>query len=357
MQLLYSDPLQCAKAIDLTYVSDAQRGITRVKKGKHFIYMDGDARITDTDELERIRKIVIPPAWEKVWICRSPKGHIQATGFDKRNRKQYRYHLLWNQLRNHTKFSRLLAFGEKLPQIRLQVESDLSIRELNQRKVLAVLISLIERTYIRVGNSEYEKLYGSYGLTTLKDQHVQIKGSQIRFSFKGKKGVHHHLSVTNKKLARIVKQCREIPGKELFQYYDEQGQTHTIDSGDVNAYIRELSGEEFTAKDFRTWAGTLHALHAFQELGEALNQADCKKKIVEALDYVSTQLGNTRTVCKKYYVHPLVMHLYESQALKRYFHELDRIEKDDNLTGWTAEELVLLKILRGSRRQELQIGA
>jgi DNA topoisomerase-1 len=224
----------------------------------------------------------------------------------------------------------------------------LSKKELCLEKILATVIGVMERTYIRIGNSEYEKTNGSYGLTTLKDQHVKLQGDSLQFSFVGKKGIAHKINLNNKKLARIVKQSREIPGKELFQYYDENGNAHPIDSGMVNRYIQEITGEEFTAKDFRTWAGTLNALKAFKELGQAQTQMEVKKKLVEALEYVSQKLGNTRTVCKKYYVHPLIIDLFEKQSLTAYLEELDKIEKDDNLTGWTRNEEVLMKILRAA---------
>lgn len=340
------DIKKCAKAVNLIYVSDAQPGIKRIKKGKGFLYLYEGKKLSDKEELERIRKIVIPPAWKNVWICSINNGHIQATGFDARNRKQYRYHPLWNELRNHTKFSRLVTFGEKLPQLRLQIEKDLSLKTLCEEKVLATVISLMERTYIRIGNSEYERLYGSYGLTTLKDQHVKIQGNSIQFAFKGKKGIFQKITLLNKKLARIVKQCREIPGKELFQYYDEEGQRHSVDSGSVNHYLQKITGEDFTAKDFRTWAGTLNALLAFKQIGDAKTKTEEKKKLVEALDFVSRKLGNTRTVCKKYYVHPILIQLYENHTLSEYLNELNTLEKDDGVSGLTTEEKLLLKILR-----------
>jgi DNA topoisomerase-1 len=347
LRSLSGDVQKLVKAADLIYVNDQLPGITRKRKAdKTFTYHYNGKRITDKQELLRIRKLVIPPAWENVWICPLHNGHIQVTGHDVRGRKQYRYHPNWNDLRNQSKFSRLLTFGEKLPQLRLQLEHDLSDRTLSERKVLAAVISLMERTYIRIGNSEYEKLYGSYGLTTMKDQHVKISGDSLLFSFKGKKGVSHKISLRNRKLARIVKQCREIPGKELFQYYDPEGKRHSIDSGMVNRYIHECTGDEFTAKDFRTWAGSLNALRAFYELGTAATEAEKKRKVVAALDYVSKQLGNTRTVCKKYYVHPMILDMYDSQSLHDHLKELDNIEKNDKLTGWTKDELVLMKILR-----------
>jgi DNA topoisomerase-1 len=344
------DPAKFARAAHLIYVNDHDPGIQRMKRGKGFIYLDDDGKkICDELQILRIQKLRIPPAWKNVWICKSAEGHIQATGIDALGRKQYRYHPLWNELRNRTKFDRLLQFGEKLPVLRLQMETDMSLKDLCERKVLALVIGLMERTYIRIGNNGYEKLYGSYGLTTLKDQHVTISGSKMRFSFRGKKGIYHDISLTNRKLARIVKQCREIPGRELFQYYDDAGHRHAIDSGRVNNYLKEITGEDFTAKDFRTWAGTLNALRIFRQVGEAATDAERKKRIIEVIDQVSKQLGNTRTVCRKYYVHPLLIELYEKQALQNYFNQLDRIEDPDGLTGWTEDELLLLRILREQR--------
>ncbi|MDF2438395.1 MAG: topoisomerase [Bacteroidota bacterium] len=346
LRAIAGDIKKCAKAVNLIYVSDNQPGIRRIKKGKGFLYIYEGKKVTDEEVLQRIKKIVIPPAWKNVWICSITNGHIQATGFDAKNRKQYKYHTLWNELRNHTKFSRLLDFGEKLPQLRLQLEKDLALKPLCEEKVLATVISLMERTYIRIGNSEYEKLYGSYGLTTLKDQHVKITGDSIQFEFRGKKGVSQKISLQSKKLARIVKQCRDIPGKELFQYYDATGHRHSIDSGSVNRYLQNITGDDFSAKDFRTWAGTLNALYAFNQIGDARTETEKKKNLVTALDYVSQKLGNTRTVCKKYYVHPMIIQLYEKQSLSSYLKELNKIEKNDGLTGWTAAERVLLKILQ-----------
>jgi len=228
----------------------------------------------------------------------------------------------------------------------LKLEKNLAIKELTQQKVLATVISLMERTYIRVGNNEYEKQNGSYGLTTLKDKHVNINGDKIVFSFKGKKGIDQNISLKNKRLARMVKQCRDIPGKELFQYYDTDGSRKTIDSGMVNQYIKDVSGYDCSAKDFRTWAGSLHALQAFKSLGEALTATEKKKNILSALDEVSKKLGNTRTVCKKYYVHPSLITMYEENNLAGYLKELDKLEEPDNTSGLTAEEKVLMKILK-----------
>ena len=341
-----NDSKKTAEAVNLLYVTDAAPGIRRVKKSKLFFYTFNNKKVKDNLTLERIKSLVIPPAWENVWICRFPEGHIQTTGLDVKKRKQYKYHPLWNKLRNQTKFFRMLEFGESLPQLRLQLEKDISQKDLTEEKVIATVISLMERTYIRVGNSSYEKLYGSHGLTTMKDRHVKINGENLSFAFRGKKGIQHHVSIKNRRLARIVKQCRDIPGKELFQYQDENGNFKTIDSGKVNAYIKNITGKEFTAKDFRTWAGSLNALLAFKKIGFAETITESKKKITEALDFVSNQLGNTRTVCKKYYVHPLIIEMYENKSLQSYLDELDKIEKDDDKTGLASEENILMKILK-----------
>ena len=341
-----SDPEKTAKAINLVYVSNTEPGIERVKQGEKFQYFFKDKKIEDDEELLRIKHLVIPPAWTKVWICPKDNGHLQATGFDVLGRKQYRYHADWNKFRNQTKFYRLHEFGKVLPAMRLQMEKDISLPTLGQEKVLAAVVSLMERTNIRVGNYMYEKLYGSYGLTTLKDKHVKIEGNKLKFSFKGKKGVFHDISIKNNKLSKIVKQCRDIPGKELFQYFDENGERHSIDSGMVNEYIKTISGgSDFTAKDFRTWAGTVQALLALKSIGCCDTVTETKKRIVEALDTVSQHLGNTRTVCKKYYVHPLILSLYESRELEKYTAQLDQIEKDDNKTDLTPEEKIVMKIL------------
>jgi DNA topoisomerase-1 len=342
---LVKDYVKTAATAKLVYVSDAEPGIARLRKGKGFSYVWNDTTIKNREEINRIRKLAIPPAWGKVWICTKENGHIQATGFDARQRKQYRYHPLWGMLRNETKFHKLLEFGKKLPALRLQMEQDLSIRELTDKKVLAAVISLMERTYIRIGNAEYEKQNGSHGLTTLHDKHVSIQGDDMSFSFKGKKGIYHAVSLKNKKLARIVKQCRDIPGKELFQYFDADGKRKSIDSGMVNQYVKEFTGEDFTAKDFRTWAGCLNLLRAFKSIGLYENNTQCKQNINKALDYVSARLGNTRTVCKKYYVHPGILRMYEENKIAAYINELDGIEVPDGVTGLTKDENILMKLL------------
>ncbi|MEO5997205.1 MAG: DNA topoisomerase IB [Chitinophagaceae bacterium] len=342
---IIKDPVKTAQAVNLIYVANTDPGIIRVRKGKTFEFILENKKVKDKDTLQRIKSLVIPPAWEEVWICKLGNGHLQTTGLDVKKRKQYRYHQLWNVLRNQTKFYRLLEFGKVLPAMRLQLETDISLPGLPLEKVLATVVSLMERTNIRVGNCFYEKLYGSFGLTTFKDKHVSINGQQIRFSFKGKKGVCHDINIKSKRLASIVQKCKDIPGKELFQYINDNGDNKSIDSGMVNDYIKRISGSDFTAKDFRTWAGTVQALLAFKELGVSETQTESKRKIVEALDTVAKLLGNTRTVCKKYYVHPVVISLYEDQSLKKYITELNSIENDDNKSDLTMEEKVLMRIL------------
>lgn len=337
---------QAAAAVDLLYVRNSIAGISRRPSKKGFLYFYKEKRISDSEVLDRIKKLAIPPAWTNVWICHHPSGHIQATGIDVRNRKQYRYHTLWNKVRSETKFHRLYEFGKALPALRRQLEKDISIPDLCERKVLAAVILLMERTYIRIGNYGYEKMNGSYGLTTLKDKHVVIKSGEIKFSFKGKKGVYHDISLKNKKLANIVKECRDIPGKELFQYYAPDKTRKSIDSGSVNQYIKEASGLDFSAKDFRLWAGSLNILRSFKSMGQALTQAMCKQNILMALDEVSSKLGNTRTVCRKYYVHPGLIRLYEENNLEKYLKELDSIDKSGNKSAHTQEEKVLMKILK-----------
>ncbi|SJZ97531.1 DNA topoisomerase IB [Sediminibacterium ginsengisoli] len=337
---LARDYYQAAKAAHLVYVTDRTPGIRRIKKGKGFSYHFNNTIIKAADELSRIRSLAIPPAWTEVWICRLDNGHIQATGYDARKRKQYRYHAQWNHLRNETKFHRMIEFGKALPAIRKQLEKDLALKDLCERKVLATVISLMERTYIRVGNSIYEKENGSFGLTTLHDEHVHISGNDIRFSFTGKTHIHHEVSIRNRKLAKIVKECRDIPGKELFQYYNDAGERKPIDSGSVNAYIKEITGEDFTAKDFRTWAGSLHALEAIGNLEQCEEEKGKKQQLTSVLEYVSSKLGNTKAVCRKYYIHPVLLKYFEPG--KNTFPE---IKNGQVQSGLNKQEQVLLHIL------------
>lgn len=336
-----------AVAARLVYVSGNEPGIIRRSRGKGFAYLFGNKSLKEQKIIQRIKRLAIPPSWSNVWICPDENGHIQATGTDLRGRKQYRYHPQWSRLRNETKFHHLYEFGKMLPSLRARLEADMALTELNERKVIATVIRVMEKTYIRIGSNEYEKMYGSYGLTTLKDKHLQVKGDKIQFVFKGKKGVEHHISLRNKKLARVLKACQDIPGKELFQYYDRQGHRRSIDSGMVNGYIKEASDGDFTAKDFRTWAGSLEVLHAFRELGEAATVTEGRKKVIEAIDRVSRQLGNTRSVCRKYYIHPGLVQLYEDNKLMPWLRELDTEDDEEaGKTALTANEKVLMKLLK-----------
>jgi len=339
------DPVKTAKAVNLVYVRDSQHGITRKRKGTHFSYWLDGTLIKEKSIINRIKKLVIPPAWENVWISIIDNGHLQATGLDSKKRKQYHYHPSWNALRNKTKFYRLLEFGNILPKIRLQLERDLTLSGLPFDKVMALIVSVMERTNIRIGNSIYKKMNGSVGISTLNDKHVKIKGSVARFTFVGKKGISHDITLENRKLATLVKRCKDIPGQELFQFIDDDGQRHSVDSGMVNQYIHKISGGDFTAKDFRTWGGSVNAILAFKEAGFFNTLTETKKTIIQVLDKVSVKLGNTRMVCKKYYVHPVILSLYENKGLEKYMDELDQIEVDDNHSGLTASEKVLLKLL------------
>lgn len=344
LKKLVGNPEATAKAGSLVYVQDQTQGIVRSGSNKRFTYSIDGKRIKDKNTLLRIKKLAIPPAWTEVWICADENGHIQATGVDAMGRKQYRYHPFWSVLRNHTKFYRLLAFGEALPAMRKRIEKDLAQPNLTETKVLALVITLMEKTGIRIGSEFYEKLYGSFGLTTLKDKHVcNTEKGKLEFCFKGKKGITHTIALNSKKLAKLVQQCKDIPGKELFQYYDEAGKRQCIDSGMVNNYIKEISGQDFTAKDFRTWAGTREALLAFKTLGAGDSPKEIKQKMLEALDMVSAHLGNTRTVCKKYYVHPTLMKLYEEQKLAKLLEKM--MQEQSTTSGLSSDESLLLSVL------------
>jgi DNA topoisomerase I len=307
-----TDAPQAAKAAHLRYVRDDIPGIHRKRNGKSFAYFDSDGkRITDEDELNRIKALAIPPAWTDVWICPYPNGHLQATGRDAKGRKQYRYHERWGRRRNRAKFDRMLAFGEALPKIRKRGKRDLALTGLPREKVLATVVRLMDTTFIRVGNSEYARDNSSYGLTTMRDRHVAISGSTIEFRFRGKSAKEHTVDIEDKRLAKIIQRSRELPGYELFQYLDEEGNTHDIGSTDVNDYLREATGEDFTAKDFRTWGGTLTALLCLRDSEAAENKTQTKHNIVQAIKAVAEQLGNTTAVCRKYYIHPAVIEAYE----------------------------------------------
>ena len=338
-----SDPVESAQAAGLRYVSDTQPGIRRKRAGKGFVYLGPDGKtIRDAKELSRIRSLAIPPAYTDVWICPSPTGHIQATGRDARGRKQYRYHPKWREVRDENKFGRMLGFSQALPKIRAAVERDLSLPGLPRKKVLATVVRLLECTCIRVGNDEYAKSNRSFGLTTLQDRHVEISGSNLRFEFRGKSGKVHKVDLNDRRLARIVERCQDLPGEDLFQYLDDDGVRQTVGSGDVNEYIREISGQEFTAKDFRTWAGTLLAIEALTQIGPFSTQRHAKSNVLHAIDQVSEQLNNTRAVCRKYYVHPAVFESYMDGKLLEHLGNGGKQSSKDDLA---ADEAAVVRLL------------
>ena len=336
-----SDTKITAKSVGLHYAGVSEKGFYRFKKGKKFFFKDeNEVIIKDTEIIERINKLVIPPAWENVWISPFPNGHLQVIGTDIKGRKQYRYHESWNKIRNQSKFYRLRNFAKVLPKIRNQVEKDLRKKGLPYEKVVALVVKLIENTNIRIGNEPYKKLYGSFGLTTLQDKHVKFQGSEVTFTFKGKKGVHHDIHLKDRKLMNLVRKCKEVPGQELFQFYDDEGKHHSIGSNDVNAHLQEITKQDFTAKDFRVWSGSVHALCNFLEDEVPENPTQCKKKVIEVLDSVAQKLGNTRAVCKKYYVHPTVVAAAEKGSI--WLYKDVKTVKHKNLN---PEEKVLMHLL------------
>ena len=335
------DPVESARAAGLRYVSDLSPGIRRTRAGKGFRYTGPDGRsIRDAETLGRIKRLAIPPAWTDVWICPDPRGHLQSTGRDARGRKQYRYHPRWREVRDVVKYDRMVAFAEALPRIRERTDQDLERHGLPREKVLAAVVRLLEETRIRIGNDEYRKENGSYGLTTLLDRHVNVIGSEVRFSFLGKSGKHHTVELHDRRMARIIKRFLEIPGQELFRYVDENGEARAIDSAHVNDYLRAISGEDFTAKDFRTWAGTILAARFLRETGEVASPRGRKKNVVRAIARVADELGNTPAVAKKGYIHPAVIAAYLSGGLTPIS------EKDDpDPYRLSAEERSLLALL------------
>ncbi|WP_421546733.1 DNA topoisomerase IB [Pseudomonas sp. QD4] len=323
---------------DLHYVDDSQPGIRRKKLRSKFCYFDADGqRIKDPDEIKRINALAVPPAYSDVWICADPRGHLQATGRDARGRKQYRYHARWREVRDADKYSRMLEFGGALPKLRRQLEALLAAPGFSRDKVMATVITLLDATLIRVGNSQYARDNRSYGLTTLRSRHVEVKGSAILFQFRGKSGIEHQITIKDQRLARIIKRCLELPGQNLFQYLDENGERHSVSSSDVNAYLQTLTGADFTAKDYRTWAGSTLALAVLREL-QWESETEAKKHIVEMVKDVSRQLGNTPAVCRKCYIHPAVL---DSFLLG----ELAKLPKPRTRKGLKAEEVGLAMFL------------
>jgi DNA topoisomerase-1 len=349
---IVTDPAVSAKEAGLRYVSDMQPGIRRKKAGKGFRYVDAEGQpVRDAETLKRIRSLVIPPAWTDVWICSSPRGHLQATGRDARGRKQSRYHPRWRAVRDETKYERMLLFGTALKGMRARVDEDLGLPGLPRNKVLATIVELMERTLIRVGNEEYARENHSYGLTTMRRRHVEIKGSRVTFRFRGKSGKLHTVGVEDRRLARIVRQTQDLPGYELFEYLDDAGEPHKLDSADVNDYLREISGQDFTAKDFRTWAGSVLASMALREFEEFGSASQAKKNVVDAIKRVAQRLGNTPAVCRKCYVHPAVLECYLQGKLERRLHGRGQEVSEDALCAaeeeaLQREERALLDMLR-----------
>jgi DNA topoisomerase I len=342
-----ADPVASAKAAGLRYVDDSQPGLHRRRAGKSFIVLDTRGRrVRDCETLRRVRHLAIPPAWTDVWICSSPDGHIQATGRDARGRKQYRYHPRWRTVRDETKYARALAFARALPALRARVEEDLGRPGLPREKVLATVVRLLETTFIRVGNEEYARHNKSFGLTTLRDDHVDVRGSTLRFNFRGKGGKRHEVGITDRRVARVVRRCQDLPGQELFQYVDDDGTRRTVDSADVNAYLREVTGEDFTAKDFRTWAGTVLAALALQELQVSPSATQAKKNVLRAVEAVARQLGNTPAICRKGYVHPGVIEAYMEGATLGAIRPQPARRMRTALPSLRPEETALLRLLR-----------
>jgi DNA topoisomerase I len=345
---VFVDPVESAKAAGLRYVSDDRPGIRRKKRGKGFTYVDPQGQtVRDPKVLERIAKLAIPPAWTDVWICTQANAHLQATGRDARGRKQYRYHPEWRTVRDETKFGKMIVFGEALPQIRARADEDLSRRGLPREKVLAAVVKLLETTLIRVGNREYVKQNNSFGLTTLRDRHVEIEGSRLRFEFRGKSGKEHSVEIQDRRLARVVKQCRDLPGQTLFQYLDDDGVRQSITSEDVNGYLREITGQDFTAKDFRTWGGTVLALSALLEIGACESEKEASRAVVQVVKQVAGGLGNRPAICRKYYIHPLVIDTFVSGKLIEVLSGAVEESKEEDTTGGLRKlEAQVLHLLR-----------
>ena len=343
---ILTNPVESAEAVGLRYVADDIPGIGRKRSRKQgFTYVGASGEtVCDPDEIRRIESLAIPPAYHHVWICPFKNGHLQATGRDAKGRKQYRYHPLWRSIRDQTKFTRMIAFSRSLPDIRRRLDHDLSKPGLPKPKVLAAIVKLMEITRIRVGNEEYAKTNHSYGMTTLHDEHVQIHGSKIQFQFRGKSGVDHDIEVSDRRLAKIVKRCQEIPGQELFQYIAEDGHPQDITSTDVNDYLREITGHDFTAKDFRTWAGTVLAASYLVEIGIFTSQTAAKKNITQALKTVASHLGNRPATCRKYYVHPAVLEAYMDASLQEVMQQFIDVVAEDAY-ALRSEELAVIALL------------
>jgi DNA topoisomerase-1 len=342
-----SDPAASANSVGLRYVSAQMPGITRERAGQgfRFRYPTGDL-VAEPEVLRRLKSLAIPPAWSDVWVCPDPCGHLQATGRDARRRKQFRYHPRWRELRDETKYARMVAFGKALPGIRKRIQRALSLPGLTREKVLAAVVRLLEVSLIRVGNQEYAKENDSFGLTTMRDRHVEVNGSSLRFNFRGKSGKWHEVDIRDRRLAQIVKRCQDLPGQELFQYIDADGARQKVDSDDVNQYLRQIAGEDFTAKDFRTWAGTVLAAMALREFAAFDSRAQAKKNVVAAVESVAERLGNTVAVCRKCYIHPEVIGAYLDGTLTETLKKRAERQLKEELGSLRPEEAAVLAFLR-----------
>ncbi len=347
-----ADLLEAAEDAGLRYVSDDQPGFSRRRKREEFEYFDTKGKpIDDEQRLLRIKRLAIPPAWRDVWICPSPNGHIQATGRDARRRKQYRYHERWREVRDENKYDRLINFGKALPKIRRRLKKDLALSGLPRKKVLATVVQLLERSLIRVGNEEYARENKSFGLTTMQDRHVDVKGSKLRFRFRGKSGREHEVDVTDRRVAGIVSQLQDLPGQSLFQYLDDEGNVREITSQDVNEYLREITGEDFTAKDFRTWAGTVMAAVALGAASASETKKQAKANIKHAISAVAEVLGNTPTVCRRCYIHPAILKAYLNGNSVNGFKPRSR-EFERRGIDLASAQAAVLKFLQGSSSEK-----
>jgi DNA topoisomerase-1 len=338
-------PEAFARETGLRYIVDNKPGLGRIKKEEGYTYIDtANREITDQKVIDRITKLRIPHVWEEVWICPSANGHLQATGFDSKHRKQYRYHEKWQSARNLNKFSKMLPFGKKLSQLRQHIDEDLGEKQFTRNKILAIVVSLLDNTLIRIGNKCYEKANKSYGLTTLRDKHVKVDGKDVKISFVGKKSVCQEVTLTDKRLANLVRKCKEIPGFELFQYYDEEGKRHPVSSEDVNGYLRENTGIDLSAKDFRTWGGSITAIQRLLAEPRPETDKEIQKKMTDIVKMVASKLGNTAAVCRNYYIHPLVLESYVSGDLEKIAAKKTNYAKAE-FKELGEEEIVFLKLL------------
>ena len=341
------DPVMSAQTAGLRHVNDEKPGISREGHGKNFRYREASGKfVRDKETLSRIKSLVIPPAWTEVWICPVANGHLQATGRDDRKRKQFRYHPRWREIRDETKYARMIAFAKGLPKIRRRIRKDMTLPGLVRDKVLATVVRLLEVSLIRVGNDEYARDNNSFGLTTMRNKHVDVNGSALRFHFRGKAGKWHDVDVRDRRLAKIVGHCQDLPGQELFQFVDDAGEPHDVRSEDVNDYLREISGQDFTAKDFRTWAGTVLAAIALREFESFDTKAQAKKNVVAAIESVAEKLGNTPAVCKKCYIHPHVLDSYLEGTLAEILKRRAEKEVVGLPRGLPAEEASVLRLLK-----------